>query len=114
MHPQAYLLRSWCNYRLQRPNEALNDIKKYIRIETQDASGYYLRGLIQYDQKNYPSAYNSMNHAVRRDPNMGRAHGYLGNISFKEKNIEIACEHWQKAVDLGIASFQAYVRDECW
>jgi tetratricopeptide (TPR) repeat protein len=107
----GYYLRTMSNYMLDEYEKAMNDINDCIRLAPEAALGYFVRGVMLFEDDEFNSAYSSLKNAVKRNPDYGDAHGWLGYVSEERGNIINACNHWKKAVELGETDFQESITE---
>jgi tetratricopeptide (TPR) repeat protein len=65
-----------------------------------DAAIFYQQGVTFYQRKDLPGAEAAFRQALQRDPNIGLARNYLGNILMEQNRLDLAVQEYGEAVRL--------------
>ncbi len=84
---------------IQNFNEAEKYFNQLLLIE-KSADNYYTLGNIQKKIKNYKSAINSFEEAIKLNPNLSEIHNNLGNTKKLVNKKEDAIFHYKRAISL--------------
>ncbi|MGV0029481.1 tetratricopeptide repeat protein, partial [Phormidesmis priestleyi] len=79
-------------------------------VVTQDleAASYYQQGVTRYNRNDLLSAEFAFRQALQRDPNLGLARNYLGNIFLQQNRLEAAVQEYAEAIRMNPNLGEAY------
>jgi tetratricopeptide (TPR) repeat protein len=78
--------------RLNRNEEALNDLNRAIEIDANYPKAHHLRGLVNENMGNDEAALRDFDHAIELDPEYGAAYNSRANLHSKMGNEDLAME----------------------
>jgi tetratricopeptide (TPR) repeat protein len=93
-----------------------NAMKYYdmtIDISPDYGLAYYNRGTLLGMQNQYNPALEDLNRAIELDPENGNAYVNRGLAHYYLKDLQKACEDWQKAADMGMPKAQEAISIYC-
>ena len=82
---------------LKQNDESLKTISKILKVDPQNAEGFYMMGLNFVETKDSARAINSLQTAVENDPDLLEAWVILGNL-FDKRNNPIAIKYFDNAL----------------
>jgi tetratricopeptide (TPR) repeat protein len=94
--------------KLDRAEEALQEINHAIEIDENYAKAYHLRGLVNEKMGNDTEALNDFTHAIELDPEYGAAYNSRATLHTKMGNEDLAMEDImviQGLTDIGLETF---------
>jgi tetratricopeptide (TPR) repeat protein len=79
-------------------------------VVTQDleAASYYQQGVTRYNRNDLLSAEYAFRQALQRDPNLGLARNYLGNIFLQQNRLSAAVQEYAEAIRMNPNLGEAY------
>ncbi|MBO3458319.1 tetratricopeptide repeat protein [Aetokthonos hydrillicola Thurmond2011] len=79
-------------------------------VPTQDleAASLYQQGVMRYYRKDLQTAENAFRQALERDPNVGTARNYLGNILLLQNRLDGAIQEYTEAIRINPNLCEAY------
>lgn len=73
-----------------------------------DAAMLYQMGVTHYNRRDLQKAESAFRQALQRDPNIGLAHHYLGNILMEQNRLDLAVQEYGEAVRINPEFAEAY------
>jgi|GEM_PF-4140751 tetratricopeptide (TPR) repeat protein len=108
---------AYYNYALliseSHPKKSLELTEKYILLKSEDAQGYFLKGILLKNQKQPQEALNSFLQSAKLNAYNAETWLEVGNMYFLQKNIAEACTAWQKAEKLGSSEAKKILQKYC-
>ena len=80
--------------------EAKEKIQQQLAQHPASVEGYNLLGMVDADQKDFPAAIASLQHALELDANSTKAHNNLGNVYVAAGQVDLALKEFSKALQL--------------
>lgn len=96
-----------------QPKKSLELIEKYILLKSEDAQGYFLKGLLLKIQKQPQKALQNFLQSAKLNAYNAETWLEIGNMYFVQKNTVEACKTWQKAEKLGSSEAQKLLQKYC-
>lgn len=78
-----------------------NSFIEKSRFDVRSSEIYYNRGLVHYDLLDYENAYSDFNNSLKNDYEPADNYYMIGSCLLMTRNTELACEQYQKAMELG-------------
>ncbi|GAB4331962.1 MAG: hypothetical protein OHK0038_07230 [Flammeovirgaceae bacterium] len=113
LHYEALLNRGLCFSQLKNYQNALNDFKKVIAIEPENPKGYTCKANVYMKTKEYLRAIEAYKISLNIDSLQANVLFNMGVAYQGLKNIEKACEFWQKAAHLGSQQAKEVILKKC-
>ena len=99
------------NLKLDRLEEALNDINRAIRIDENYAKAYHLRGLVNEKKGHDSEALRDFTKAIELDPAYGAASNSRATLHTKMGNEDLAMEDIMVIQNLTNLNFEAFANE---
>ena len=87
-------------YESDQKEAALNDIRKAIKLEPDEAVLHFNLGITYHFQQDYSLATAAYQKAIEIDPNLHEAWNNLGNTYYPQQEYALAIAAYQKAIDI--------------
>ena len=115
---EAYRFREWSLRRIGRHQEAVDDCKKLIDIDSENGEAYQELGLNQKELKEFDSAIKNLTKSIELLENEEYseiASSYLlrGEAKKGLGDLKGACEDWKKAAELGNEEAAKLLEEHC-
>ena len=101
--PDYYISRAVLLVKMEKPKKALEDYSKAILLDKNNVDLYVKRGFIRLELDNVGGAMEDFKIATGKDPNNGEAWLGYGNATYQNAQVRVACNHWRRAVQNGVA-----------
>ena len=98
---------------LQEDEQALEDISKSIELNSNSASAYHSRGMLNYQLKDYEAAVGDFRQALVYNDNNPETNFNLGMSYFRMEEKDSACPYFHKACKEGNLNACKMVLMEC-
>lgn len=93
---------------------ATKDFIKVIQLDPGRAEAYLLRAQIKIYKKEFSDdAVSDLNKAILLNPNLSKAYYNLGVIRFVRHDLNMACDYWKKAAEMGDGQALDYIKKHC-
>jgi tetratricopeptide (TPR) repeat protein len=109
----AYNNRGVAQMEQNKLDDAKKDFEKALEINPKYAPAASNLSAIYFKQKDYKKSLELANKAVQNDPNYGNAYVNRANAKEMNRDLEGACDDWQKAKELGIELGKNYYSSNC-
>ena len=73
-----------------------------------EAAGFFQQGLMRYNRKDLQGAEYAFRQALQRDPNLGAARNYLGNMFLQQNRLDAALQEYAEAIKVNPNFSEAY------
>ena len=90
-----------------------NNIIKKSFYDVPSAEIYYNRGLVHYDLYNYENAYSDFMNSLKNNYAPADNNYMIGACLFMSGNTELACEYYEKAIQLGAKFAKSEFEKHC-
>jgi tetratricopeptide (TPR) repeat protein len=107
----VFVSKSVAYLKLERAEEALNDINRAIEIDENYAKAYHIRGLIHEKSGNDNEALSDFTHAIDLDPEYGAAYNSRATLHTKMGNEDLATEDIMMIQSLTNISLESFANE---
>merc|ERR1711991_32402 len=94
-------------------DEAIEDFKKCIEVNANYAPAYANIAAAEFKNENYKEAKKNADKAIQLDPDYASAYVNRGMIREMLRDMNGACEDWNKAKELGAETGGQYYSQNC-
>jgi tetratricopeptide (TPR) repeat protein len=106
-HIETLLRNAEFQFYLRRYNEAIVSINSALKLDVNNAKGYFIKGMIYKEKGDTMAAVSSFITATEQNPEYFDAYMQLGVIQ-AEKNAPVAGKYFQNAIKININSEEAW------
>ncbi len=103
-----YGLRGTIKYYLNDYGGAINDFKKSIEINSENANAYYFLGVVNEEVKDFESALENYSEAIKINPKNAFAYSKRGNAKSELEEYKSAIDDYSQAINLDSNLIDAY------
>jgi FkbM family methyltransferase len=108
MHIETTIKSALENYQAGNLQQAENDLKNVLKVESNNTKAINLLGIICYQLKRYNSAIQYMSRLINLDPYNAQAYYIIGNCMQEKGQVDEAATYYQKTLQLDANFPDAY------
>jgi len=111
---EAYYLRAYCQQSIGgKEKQVISDYTKSLEYNPNDHEAYMNRGIEKTAIGQISEAIEDYEKSIAINPNEPVAYANLGNAYELKSDKEKACEHWNKALNLGYEKVRERIELKC-
>ncbi|NJL12997.1 MAG: tetratricopeptide repeat protein [Microscillaceae bacterium] len=112
-HAEAYYHRGNVRYDLKDYQGAIEDCQAALRLNPGLIDAFFNLGISHYHLKEYAEAITALSQALQANAQDGESYYWRGMAFFRINKINLACQDWNQAKNLGNAYVNTYLSRYC-
>lgn len=110
---EAYYHRGNVRYDLKDYQGAIQDCQEALRLNPALVDAHFNLGISHYHLKDYAEAITALSQALQANAQDAESYYWRGMAFFRINKINLACQDWNQAKNLGNAYVNAYLSRYC-